>query len=223
MQNESPQSLTLLPSFFSINSQINNWLVEFNVAGYDSSNQLVKGTAFLNLVVNQLPTNGSCILIGSANGSACSTIYRIVCSNWHDPDGQIMRYEFFATFANNPNPIQMNYNRIGSVNLTLPAGPSFDSNRVNVFVRVVDDSDGFTVFNISRVVQIYPDTIAMNEIMGDILGNNLSSYMMLLKSSASMQLFSKNFICFLFMLNDDSDYNKINSNQVDLFKSDSVI
>jgi hypothetical protein len=48
-------------------------------------------------LINQLPREGNCSL-SQYNGTCLSTLFRIQCFNWKDPDGYVDRYEYLSNF-----------------------------------------------------------------------------------------------------------------------------
>ena len=52
----------------------------------------------LILKINQLPTNGYCY-VAKTNGTSLTTYFDIECTNWIDPDGQIVKYEYMGIFC----------------------------------------------------------------------------------------------------------------------------
>ncbi len=80
-----------IPSSVFRSTTFLDWRIKFVV----NLNQQINGTAYLSIKLNQLPQNGWCN-ISQANGFALSTNFIIVCSNWIDLDGQIVKYEYFS-------------------------------------------------------------------------------------------------------------------------------
>lgn len=44
---------------------------------------------------------------------------------------------------------------MGTIRVLLPAGPSEDSYKIYLYIRIIDDSNGFTTFKINNPVQVF--------------------------------------------------------------------
>ena len=82
--------LTLLPALFDAYPNVNYWKIDFI-----ANNGISTGRASLTLKQNILPTGGSCS-VDLTTGVSLSTYFNIVCTNWIDPDGSIVTYEFMG-------------------------------------------------------------------------------------------------------------------------------
>jgi hypothetical protein len=58
----------------------------------------ITGSSSIILVLNQLPTGGECLVSNRTSGIALSTYFIVICTNWIDPDGQIVSYELNGIF-----------------------------------------------------------------------------------------------------------------------------
>ena len=90
--------------------------------------------ASLTLKRNYLPLNGSCF-VDKTNGTSLFTWFNIICLNWTDSDGIIAKYEFYATYKDNLNPIALNFNSNGKLSVQLPQGPNLDSYKIYLIVK----------------------------------------------------------------------------------------
>lgn len=64
-----------------------------------------------------------------------------------------------ATYLDNRRPFVLNYNSNGITTLRLPHGPASDSYFIYLYVHIIDDLDGKTVFNLSLPVKVTPDPL----------------------------------------------------------------
>ena len=63
---------------------------------------------------------------------------------------------------------------MGNVNLQLPPGPISNSFALNLYVNIIDNDGGITVYDIPTPVYVYPDTTLIEE-MNEILNLNSNS------------------------------------------------
>lgn len=61
------------------------------------------------------------------------------------------------------------------MNTTLPQGPEYDNYNMSMFVKIIDDTNGATIFNILTPINVKPDTVFTNSLLDDILNSNTSS------------------------------------------------
>jgi hypothetical protein len=76
------------------NIQANYWKIELQINMLDTNKY---GSSSIIIKENELPTNGTCSLSPEI-GYAMETIFTINCHNWIDPDGTVMKYEFFGYY-----------------------------------------------------------------------------------------------------------------------------
>ena len=105
-----------------------------------------------------------------------------------------------VTYLGCPSPIAVSYDSQGRMAMQLPQGPPYDSYKVNLFVQIVDDGDGVTVFNITDPVYVHPNSELTNMMMDDILYNPVSSFLNILKTG-TLQGVSQQLASFTSMLN----------------------
>jgi hypothetical protein len=65
---------------------------------------------------------------------------------------------FSATYQGLYNPLALSYNSDGILAAKLPQGPETDSYKVYIHVNIIDESYGFTTFQVANPVQVYPNT-----------------------------------------------------------------
>ena len=91
------RKLALLPELFSSFTNVIHWKVQFEVSSVSTEAGVAVGFSSVVLGVNQLPFNGSCSIF-PLSGISMETEFNITCSNWHDPDGEIVRYEYYGNY-----------------------------------------------------------------------------------------------------------------------------
>jgi hypothetical protein len=58
---------------------------------------------------------------------------------------------------------------------TLPQGPVYDDYKMQMYVKVIDDTGGVTIFNINETITVHPDNNKTNEILNSILYGDFNS------------------------------------------------
>jgi len=182
--------LIIPSSFFKIYPQ-NFWRIELEIV----KNGIITGSSSINLKINSLPKNGAC-KINRDNGMSLKHLFYIMCSNWIDTDGSVETYEFFGIFINifllwflkiktqfilfheiashkgNSNPIALSYNSDGYLAVQLPQGQAENNYQLSIFVKIIDDSLGYVVFNIPKNVTVRPSSFTEDELIDQILSND---------------------------------------------------
>ena len=153
------------------------------------------GMASLILKTNVLPKNGYCY-VDKTNGTSLSTIFTIVCLNWLDPDGSINIYEYMATYSGNENSIALNYNTNGQISLQLPQGPSNDAYKIYLYVNIIDNTKGTTVFTIPNPILVYPNIDLASGLLDDPNNPFLTQL-----NSGNLNLVAKNVIALTTVFN----------------------
>jgi hypothetical protein len=165
------------------------WKVDFII----TKNSNINGLASLTFLINQVPKNGQCF-VDQYNGISLSTTFNIKCFDWIDTDGSIERYEFFATYSGNENPIALNYNSNGDLLIQLPQGPDYDFYKLYLFVNIIDDTYGVTVYNITQPVTVMPNDNLANNLAASIASNDPNSPFLQDLNSGNLNLVAKNVI-----------------------------
>ena len=98
------------------------------------------------------------------------------------------------TYIGNPNPIALNYNSNGVLTVQLPQGPDLDLNRIYIFVNVIDDTYGTTIFNISTPVTVSPDNQLATNLANSISTNDPTCSTLVALNSGNLDLVTKNVI-----------------------------
>ena len=135
------------------------------------------------------------------DGFALTTYFQITCLNWTDIDGYITRYEYFASFANDDNPVALNFNPDGALLTQLPQGPEFDSYNVSLFVQIIDDADAIAVYYIPIPVTVQPKNDYIALIEDEVISGNGQSEFYGYLVSDDLQVCARSIISFTSMLN----------------------
>ena len=88
----------------------------------------------------------------------------------------------------------MNYNNQGALSIQLPQGPQSDSYRLYLFVNIIDDSLGVTVYNITTPVQVNPNQNLADNLLSDILTNSPTSPFLNNLQSGNLNVVAKTII-----------------------------
>ena len=90
---------------------------------------------------------------------------------------------------------------MGQVALQLPQGPITDSYRIYLFVNIIDDSDGATVYQISNPVIVEPNDALVGDLAISILTNDPNSQILTDLNSGDLNVVAKNVIALATVLN----------------------
>ena len=107
---------------------------------------------------------------------------------------------------NNSNPIQLSYNANASLTTILPLGPSYNSYELMIFVQIIDDSNGITVYKLPYSVRVKPSVTAANKELQNLLNGKSNLFF-----SNNLKDLSKNIISLAYMFNHLSKINDSNS------------
>lgn len=152
------------------------------------------------VVPPQIPQGGTCT-IDQSSGNALQTLFTITCSGWYDPDGTIVKYEYFVSYKNNQSILNIGNNATGYFYSQLPPGDTSDSNRLYVFVQIIDDSGSMAVYYITApvIVPLQSSTLINNA--NDILSMTSGSYIVSCITSSDISVASSGIIAFWSSLN----------------------
>lgn len=90
-----------------------------------------------------------------------------------------------ASFKNNPVYVGIGFNSNGSLTTTIPNGPAYDSYRVTVLVKVIDDFGGITQYPIEPSIQVLLNMSLTSSLIDQMKNINSNSGLM-------QQMFSGN-------------------------------
>jgi hypothetical protein len=123
-----------------------------------------------------------------------------------------------ATYKGNLNPIALNYNSQGTLSIQLPQGPETDSYKIYLYVNVIDDSLGITVFNITNPIQVMPNQNLADNLLADFLSNDPSSPFLSNLQSGNLNTISKTIIGIATVFNIENSVNLIENNMTSVIR-----
>ena len=88
----------------------------------------------------------------------------------------------------------LNYNSNGQLTIQLPQGPASDLNRIYIFVNVIDDTYGTTVFNIPTPITVLPDNQLASNLASSISSNDPTCAVLVALNSGNLNVVVKNVI-----------------------------
>ena len=95
----------------------------------------------------------------------------------------------------------MNYNSNGDLYIQLPQGPDYDSYKLYLFVNIIDDTYGVTVYNITQPVTVMPNDNLANNLAASIASNDPNSPFLQDLNSGNLNLVAKNVIALTSVFN----------------------
>ena len=110
-------------------------------------------------------------------------------------------YSFLATYSGNENPIALNFNANGDLWIQLPQGPNNDGNRIYLFVNIIDDTYGTSVFNITQPVIVTSNDNLAKQLAASINTNDPNSDFLQDLNSGNVNLVAKNVIALTTVFN----------------------
>ena len=95
----------------------------------------------------------------------------------------------------------MNYNTNGVLWIQLPQGPDSDGNKIYLFVNVIDDTYGVTVYNLPQPVVVTPNNNLADQLASLITTNDPNSPFLQDLNSGNVNLVAKNVIALTSVFN----------------------
>jgi hypothetical protein len=80
-----------------------------------------------------------------------------------------------VTYLNNLNPLSIGFNSNGVFKFQLPQGPACDSYKLSLFVNIIDNENGVTIFNLPIAVKVLSNSNVLNDLVKNVLIKNTSS------------------------------------------------
>lgn len=77
-----------------------------------------------------------------------------------------------ATYLGNSNPIFLDQISFGVSRFQLPNGPQADAYKIQIYVQILDDSDGITEFRLPNSLIVKPNNNLVNNLSNDLLNSN---------------------------------------------------
>lgn len=71
------------------------WQFEFTITSTTPTNGIATGSSSMIVLINQLPTGGTCS-VSPLIGYSANTSFAITCSGWYDKDGNVANYAFYC-------------------------------------------------------------------------------------------------------------------------------
>jgi hypothetical protein len=106
-----------------------------------------------------------------------------------------------VTYRGLSNPVSLSYNSIGNLSIQLPQGPKSDSYRIYLFVNIIDDSLGTTVYNLTLPISVTSNKLLVQNLMGSISSNDMSNSIYADLNSGNLNLVTKNVVSLSTSLN----------------------
>ena len=170
-KGSTTNELTLTPDLFKTESLVTVWKIEYEIKyGTNAKNSFSSRTSTL-LMVNQLPQSGLCSTTPS-NGFVAQTLFSISCTGWTDPDGLVNNFEFYAKQLNTFNDIYLGYDQFGSISLNLPMGAEYDNFNLYLYVKVYDNENGITYYNLPTPVVVAQNKAYISTLLNQFLNND---------------------------------------------------
>ena len=115
-----------------------------------------------------------------------------------------LKLYYKATFSGNKKPIALNYNSDGYLSIILPQGPDTDAFKLSLFVNIIDDTNGITVYNILKPVVVLPNDNLVENLVDSIASNDENNQFIIEVNSGNLNLVSKNIIALTSIFNAQS-------------------
>lgn len=90
------------------------------------------------------------------------------------------------------------------MDIQLPQGPDTDSYRQYIFVNIIDDSNGITVYYIETPIVVMPNDELTIQLINSIANNDVNSQLMIDLNSGNMNVISKNVMALSSVFNTQS-------------------
>lgn len=98
------------------------------------------------------------------------------------------------------------------MSIQLPQGPQSDSYKLYLFVNIIDDSLGVTVYNISTPVQVNQNQNLASSLLNDVLTNNPFSSFLNNLQSGNLYVMAKTIIGIACVFNIEGKQDAISNN-----------
>ena len=187
---------------FISNPSVIKWKAEFTLTAISKQNGISKGASSIILQLNKLPYGGACIMTPE-EGSAAQTLFTFNCHDWVDDDGDIVKYVFFASMIGTPIDACIGYTSDGVFVTQLPQGSDTNEYKMNIYVQIIDNDNGVTIFNFENQIKSEPN---MTQIAGifDALTGVSNSALLVEMFGGSPQQVTKNVLSLSAALNTQS-------------------
>ena len=160
--------MTISKDLYRSNPETNIWKFELYLTTMSAENGIAAGSSSFIVFINQIPKGGSCTASPN-HGFSVTTMFTITCTSWYDPDGLIVKYNYYARLLDDQMSIGLGYSTKGSLSTTLPQGAIYDSYNLYISVEIVDDNEGIAHFDIAIPVVVSPDTTYVQNIISSLI------------------------------------------------------
>lgn len=112
-------------------------------------------------------------------------------------------------FANNFLNIQFGSNQVGKITGKLPAGPIYDNYNIYVYVKIVDNDNGVTLYNFANPVQVRQNETVIQALLDQLItADPMSPFNQLLSIGESEEIVQNVAMLTSFINNDCLEYKK---------------
>ena len=125
-------------------------------------NGIANGASSIILQLNKLPYGGTCTVTPD-EGASSQTMFTFNCPDWEDDDGTIIKYVFFASMVGSQIDACIGYAKDGKFVTQLPQGSEIDDYKMSIYVQIIDNDNGVTVFKFENQTKAEPN---MTQISG---------------------------------------------------------
>ena len=160
--------LTISKDLYQSNAETNVWKFELYLTTMSAENGIATGSSSFIVFINQIPKGGSCSASPN-HGFSVTTMFTITCTSWYDPDGLILKYNYYARLLDDQMSIGLGYSTNGTLSTTLPQGAVYDSYNLYISVEIVDDNEGIAYFDIATPIVVSPDTTYVQNIISSLI------------------------------------------------------
>ena len=156
---------------FISNPFVTKWKAEFTLTAVSKQNGIANGASSIILQLNKLPYGGTCS-VSPEEGASSQTTFTFNCLNWVDDDGTIIKYVFFASMFGTQIDACIGYAKDGIFITQLPQGSELDDYKMNIYVQIIDNDNGVTIFNFENQIKAEPNMTEISGIFDGLSGGN---------------------------------------------------
>ena len=106
----------------------------------------------------------------------------------------LIMFYFQVTYKGLLNPIALNFNKNGFIKVKLPVGPAEDSNKVYIFIRIIDDFGGVTLYTINDPIIVNPNVSLARGLLNEMGINSNLNYFIKQILTGNLQVCSENIL-----------------------------
>jgi hypothetical protein len=174
-QGYNTKELVVPKEVFAANPSTKIWKFELSMRTLARETGISSGSTSVIVIINQLPRDGSCT-VSPLNGIAFNTTFTISCMNWKDIDGSIEQYAFYGVLLNEQMHVGLGFSKNGELSAKFPQGAFYDSDKMKIYVKIVDNDDGVTYYDIPNPITVRAETTnLMNQLASMLKPDNSKS------------------------------------------------